>query len=166
MSRRSAGLLIYRLYASGLEVFLVHPGGPLWAHRDEHAWSLPKGEYSGDEEPLEAACREFREETGFDVPPGTPIELTPLRQPSGKLVSAWAVEGDVDAAALNSNLFAMEWPPKSGRQQEFPEVDRGEWFDLVRARVKIAPGQAGFLQQLEALIDAGVSGRNRAEQKQ
>ena len=166
MPRPSAGLLVYRLRGVGLEVFLVHPGGPLWAHRDEHAWSLPKGEYSGDEEPFEAACREFREETGFEVPPGTPVELTPLRQPGGKLVSAWALEGDVDAAALCSNLFAMEWPPRSGRQQEFPEVDRGEWFGLARARVKIAPGQAGFLQQLEALIHAGRAGRRHAERQE
>jgi predicted NUDIX family NTP pyrophosphohydrolase len=153
MSRRSAGLLIYRLRESGPEVLLVHPGGPLWAQRDTNAWSLPKGEYTDAEEPLAAACREFREETGFEVPAGTPVALTPLRQPSGKLVSAWALEGDVDAAALRSNLFTLEWPPKSGRQQQFPEVDRGEWFDLVTARDKIARGQAGFLQQLEALID-------------
>jgi predicted NUDIX family NTP pyrophosphohydrolase len=161
----SAGLLIYRLRESGPEVFLVHPGGPFWAHRDEHAWSLPKGEYTAEEEPLDAACREFREETGFDVPAGIPVELKPLRQPRGKVISAWALEGDVDATALCSNLFSMEWPPKSGRQAQFPEVDRGEWFGLVQARIKITPGQAGFLQQLEALLNAGRSGRNHAGQQ-
>jgi predicted NUDIX family NTP pyrophosphohydrolase len=152
MSRRSAGLLIYRIRRTRLEVFLVHPGGPFWERKEENAWSLPKGEYADDEEPLAAARREFREETGFDVPEGEPVELTPVKQPSGKLISAWALEGDFDVARLHSNLFTMEWPPKSGRQQQFPEVDRGGWFDLKQAREKIVNGQADFLGQLEALL--------------
>jgi predicted NUDIX family NTP pyrophosphohydrolase len=152
MARLSAGLLVYRINGNRPEVFLVHPGGPLWAHRDENAWSLPKGEYGDEEAPLEAAMREFREETGFEVPAGRPMALKSIKQPSGKIVSAWAIEGDLDADKLDSNLFSMEWPPESGRQQEFPEVDRGGWFDLPQARRKIVRGQTGFLDELEALI--------------
>jgi predicted NUDIX family NTP pyrophosphohydrolase len=150
MAKPSAGLLIYRIRANKLEVFLVHPGGPLWAHEDE--WSIPKGEYTADEEPFEAAKREFVEETGFDVPVGKIIELVPIKQPNGKVVSAWAIEGDFDAAQMQSNLFSMEWPPKSGRQQEFPEVDRADWFDLEAAKVKIFKGQERFLDELKKLI--------------
>lgn len=152
MARRSAGLLIYRIRGDTPEVFLVHPGGPFWEHKDENAWSLPKGEYGDEEEPLEAARREFKEETGFDAPEGRLIELTPIKQSSGKVISAWAIEGDFDAARLQSNPFSMEWPPKSGRVQEFPEVDQGGWFEMEKARGKIVKGQTGFLDELEALI--------------
>ena len=144
----SAGIVLYRLCHEEIEVFLVHPGGPVWANKDAGTWSIPKGEYETGEEPLTVAKREFQEETGFPVK-GTCHPLTALKQPSGKVVSAWAVKGDVDAAALTSNTFTLEWPPKSGRTREFPEVDRGGWFDLSTARAKIQAGQRGFLDQLE-----------------
>jgi len=148
MAKLSAGLLVYRVKEKAVEVFLVHPGGPFWAKKDEGAWSIPKGEYSAQEDPLEAAKREFKEETGFDPPAGKMMELKPIKQPSGKIVSVWAVEGDFDAAKINSNMFSMVWPPKSGRQQEFPEVDRAGWFSFEEAKVKILKGQAGFIEQL------------------
>jgi predicted NUDIX family NTP pyrophosphohydrolase len=144
----SAGIVLYRLRHEEAEVFLVHPGGPLWPKKDAGAWSIPKGEYEPGEDPLAVAKREFQEETGFPVD-GTCHPLTALKQPSGKVISAWAVEGDVDAAALTSNTFTLEWPPQSGRRREFPEVDRGGWFDLSTARDKIQAGQRGFLDQLE-----------------
>jgi Predicted NTP pyrophosphohydrolase len=147
----SAGILLYRLRGGGIEVFLVHPGGPFWAKRDEGVWSIPKGEYEPGADSLTAAKREFHEETGFDVD-GTFHPLTALKQPSGKVISAWAVEGDVDAATMRSNTFALEWPPKSGRTQEFPEVDRGAWFDLPTAQLKLHPGQRDFLDQLRQLL--------------
>jgi predicted NUDIX family NTP pyrophosphohydrolase len=148
---KSAGILLYRRSASGIEVFLVHPGGPFWAKRDLGAWSVPKGEIDTDEDSLEAAKREFREETGACVD-GAFIELAPVRQPSGKVVHAWAVEGDIDAAAITSNTFSLEWPPKSGVVREFPEVDRGGWFALVAAREKLAPGQIPLLEQLIRMV--------------
>ena len=151
MMKMSAGLLVYRVKDKGVDVFLVHPGGPLWVKKDDGAWSIPKGEYTSEENPLEAAKREFREETGFEPPSGKMMELKPLKQPSGKVVSVWAVEGDYDAREMSSSLFSMEWPPKSGKQQEFPEVDRAGWFSLEEARVKIFTGQTGFLDQLSAL---------------
>lgn len=147
----SAGILLYRLRGGQVEVFFVHPGGPFWAKKDEGAWSIPKGEYEGGEDPLTVAKREFQEETGFDTQ-GTFHPLTALKQPGGKVISVWAVEGDVDAAALTSNTFTLQWPPKSGRMCEFPEVDRGAWFDLPTARVKLHPGQRGFLEQLRQLL--------------
>ena len=146
--RLSAGILLYRLRAGAPEVFLVHPGGPFWARKDAGAWSIPKGEFAEGEEPVEAAKREFHEETGSTVS-GTFLALTPLKQKGGKLVHAWAVEGDIDAGAIRSNVFSMEWPPRSGRQQEFPEVDRGGWFDLASARTRMQEGQRGFLVELE-----------------
>lgn len=149
MKKTSAGILLYRR-RDELEVFLVHPGGPFWAKKDLGAWSLPKGELNGDEAPLAAARREFTEETGFVVD-GEFRALRPLRQPSGKTILAWAVEGDCDPAELRSNTFSMEWPPKSGKQQEFPEVDRGAWFPLAEARKRIIAGQAPFLEELSAL---------------
>lgn len=152
MAKLSAGLLIYRRKNNRLEVFLVHPGGPLWAHKDESSWSIPKGEYTSEEEPLDAAKREFVEETSFNVPEGKIIELKPIKQASGKIVSVWAIEGDFDTANLNSNLFSMEWPPKSGKQAQFPEVDRGEWFDVETARTKIFKGHIGFLDELKAFL--------------
>ena len=153
--RESAGLLLFRRHGGRLEVLLVHPGGPFWASKDDGAWTIPKGELTGEEDPLAAAKREFEEETGA-APSGPLIALTPLRQPGGKLVHAWAVEGFFDPASLRSNSFQMEWPPRSGRQQEFPEVDRAEWFDLMGARRKIVRGQAPFLNELERLSAQGI----------
>ena len=148
VNKLSAGIVLYRLQSGEVEVFLVHPGGPFWARKDEGAWSIPKGEYEAGEDPLTVAKREFREETGFDIE-GTFHPLTALKQPSGKVISAWAVEDDVDAAALTSNTFTLEWPPKSGKTREYPEVDRGAWCDLPTARVKLQPGQRAFLDQLQ-----------------
>jgi predicted NUDIX family NTP pyrophosphohydrolase len=148
--KASAGVLLYRT-TPGLEVFLVHPGGPFWAKKDLGAWSLPKGEFADDEDPLVAAKREFEEETGC-VLTGTFRPLEPIRQRGGKVVHAWAVEGDCDVAALRSNTFTLEWPSKSGRMQAFPEVDRGGWFALAEARRRIISGQIGFLEQLAALL--------------
>lgn len=126
---------------------LVHPGGPFWAKKDEGSWSVPKGEFNDDEDPLEAARREFHEETG-EMPDGDFIQLTSVRQKSGKLILTWALEGDMDASKIRSNLFEMEWPPHSGKKQQFPEVDRGEWFYLDEARKKIIPGQIPVLDEL------------------
>jgi len=147
MSKKSAGLLLFRDASGYFEVLLVHPGGPFWAKKDDGAWSIPKGEFEEDEDPLETAKREFEEETGT-APSGDVIPLEPLRQPSGKLVYAWAMKGDFDPAVLKSNTFSMEWPPKSGRQQEFPEIDRAAWLPIEAARRKILKGQAAFLLQL------------------
>ena len=148
MPRYSAGLLLYRRRQGVLEVFLVHPGGPFWAGKDGGAWSIPKGEYSPAEDPLAAARREFQEETGLTAA-GEFLPLTPLRQPSGKMIHAWAVAGECDATAIRSNTFSLEWPPRSGRRQDFPEVDRAAWFTLDAAREKIIKGQAGFLEELQ-----------------
>lgn len=138
---------MYRHIGTSIELFLVHPGGPYWVKKDSGAWSIPKGEYEPEENALVAARREFAEETGFDVD-GDFIELAPIKQKSGKVVSAWAVEGSVDAVAIRSNTFSMEWPPKSGRQSEFPEVDRAGWFSPSEARVKLTPGQTLFVDEL------------------
>jgi predicted NUDIX family NTP pyrophosphohydrolase len=151
MAKLSAGLLLYRVREGTLEVFLVHPGGPFWAKKDLGAWSIPKGEIDEGEEPLEAARREFEEETGF-TPEGMFRELTPVRQRSGKIVHAWAVEGDCESAAIRSNTFSMEWPPRSGRQQEFPEVDRAGWFSIPEARERILDGQQALLAQVELIL--------------
>ena len=148
----SAGLLLFRRAAAGLNVFLVHPGGPFWAKKDLGAWSIPKGEIEAGEDPLAAARREFTEETGFTVD-GAFIALGELKQPSGKIVVAWALEQDLDPASLRSNTFELEWPPKSGRMQEFPEVDSGAWFPLPEAREKILPGQWGFIQRLSDVAE-------------
>jgi predicted NUDIX family NTP pyrophosphohydrolase len=147
VARKSAGLLLFRRTPAGVEVLLVHPGGPLWAKKDEGAWSIPKGEIDADEEPLAAARREFEEELGSPVS-GEFIALAPIRQASGKIVHAWAVEGDFDPATFTGGMFSMEWPPRSGRQQEFPEVDRAEWFSIDDARRKINNAQIAFLDQL------------------
>ena len=144
----SAGILLYRLSANGPEVFLVHPGGPFWAKRDLGSWSVPKGEVEGDEDLLEAAKREFHEETGARIE-GEFIELAALRQPSGKVVRVWAVEGEIDASSITSNTFSIEWPPRSGETREFPEIDRAEWFTLAEARDKLLVGQRPLLDQLE-----------------
>jgi len=151
MSKKSAGLLLFRRASGRLEVFLVHPGGPFWAKKDESSWSIPKGEFEDPEDPLAAARREFEEETGF-APDGDPIPLDPIRQPGGKLVYAWALSGNLDPSGLRSNTFSMEWPPKSGRYREFPEVDRAAWFGMEEAGRKILKGQAAFLDQLQAKL--------------
>ncbi|MBP1714484.1 MAG: Phosphohydrolase [Deltaproteobacteria bacterium] len=148
-SKKSAGLLLFREVSGRLEVLLVHPGGPFWAKKDEGAWSLPKGEFEEGEDPFAAARREFEEETGFAAPHGEKIPLEPRRQPSGKLVYAWAMKADLDPSRLKSNLFSLEWPPKSGRYQECPEVDRAGWFPIEEAFHKITKGQAAFLVQLQ-----------------
>ena len=147
----SAGILLYRIRSQTIHALLVHPGGPFWAKKDDGAWSIPKGEYEDGADALEAAKREFREETGFEVQ-GETVPLMPVRQPSGKVISAWAVEGHIDATLIRSTGFRMEWPPKSGKFQEFPEVDRAEWFDLPTAHRKILSGQTPFLAQLEQMI--------------
>ena len=139
--------MMYRRRNHEIEVFLVHPGGPFWSKKDLGAWSIPKGEYLEGEEPLQAARREFEEETGF-VPTGNFIGLGDLKQPGGKIVTAWAFEGDCDPAQLKSNTFLMEWPPRSGRQIEVPEVDRGCWYTIEDARQRLLPGQRGFLDRL------------------
>ena len=143
MPKTSAGLLLYRKRGDALEVFLVHPGGPFWARKDDGAWSIPKGEFEIGEDPLAAAQREFAEETGFTVH-GTFLPLTPLQQRSGKIVHAWAMQGDCDPALVRSNTFTL-------KGKTYPEVDRAGWFGLEIARQKILPGQAGFLDQLERL---------------
>ena len=153
----SAGLLVHRRRATGaqetrdgrLEVLLVHPGGPFWAKRDAGAWSIPKGEYEPGEDPLSAARREFAEELGVGAPTGEPIDLGEVRQRSGKLVRAWAVAGDVDVSNISSNTCWVQWPPRSGKQIEVPEVDRAEWFDVPTARAKINAGQVPLLERLE-----------------
>jgi predicted NUDIX family NTP pyrophosphohydrolase len=152
-SVRSAGILLFRRAGAAVEVLIVHPGGPLWARRDDGAWSIPKGECDPGEEPLAAARREFAEEIGSPAPAGEPLALGEVRLKSGKRVIAWALEGDLDAAAIRSNTFTMQWPPRSGRTQAFPEVDRGGWFDPARARVKLNPTQAEFIDRLVDMLD-------------
>jgi predicted NUDIX family NTP pyrophosphohydrolase len=145
--RQSAGLLLYRRNGNGVEVLLGHPGGPFWRNKDLGSWSIPKGLIAEGEKPLAAARREFTEETGHR-PRGKSLPLGEARQPGGKRVQAWAVEGDWDAASLKSNMFEMEWPPRSGRRHSFPELDQAEWFDLTEAQAKILKGQAIFLTRL------------------
>ena len=150
-AKRSAGILLYRLRAGRLEVLLAHPGGPFWAKKDAGAWTIPKGEIGDGEEAEAAARREFNEETGLEAGAGL-LRLTPIRQKSGKTVLAWAAAGDCDPASVRSNTFSMEWPPKSGRQQEFPEIDRAAWFALGEARSRILPAQVPLLDELERLV--------------
>ena len=147
MPRTSAGLLMYRLRDGEAEVLLVHPGGPFWKNKDQGAWSIPKGEYGEGGDPLAVARREFQEETGTAID-GEFVELGEIRQKAGKLVRAWAVEGDLDAEAIVSNTFKVQWPPGSGRWITVPEVDRAGWFDLDEARARINPAQAAFLDRL------------------
>ena len=154
MPKKSAGLLLFRR-RERLEVLLVHPGGPLWAKKDEGAWSIPKGEIEPGEDPLAAARREFEEELGSSVT-GDFVALDPVRQASGKLVYAWAVEADFDPATFVSGTFSMEWPPRSGRQQEFPEVDRAEWFTIDEAKRKINKAQVQLVNQLNDAVEAGL----------
>jgi predicted NUDIX family NTP pyrophosphohydrolase len=148
MAKTSAGLLMYRRRKEVLEVFLVHPGGPFWSNKDLGAWSIPKGEYRSDEDPLSAAKREFTEETGLQSGKEF-IELPPIKQPGGKVVRAWAFEGDADPTAITSNSFSLEWPPRSGQQQAFPEVDRAAWFSLEEAKERIFKGQVSLLVELQ-----------------
>jgi predicted NUDIX family NTP pyrophosphohydrolase len=142
---------MFRRRAGAPQVRLVHPGGPFWAKKDQGAWSIPKGEYEPGEDPLVAARREFTEETGI-VPEGEFVALTPLRQAGGKIVRAFAIEGDCDPQAIRSNTFVIEWPPRSGRQQEFPEVDRAGWFPLEEAKQKLLAAQAALVEELERLL--------------
>ena len=153
--RTSAGILLYRLAGAEPELLLVHPGGPYWAKKDFEAWSIPKGEYGEGEEPRACALRELAEELGPAVPSlevGALVELGEVRQKGGKVVTAWAAEADFDPAGLQSNTFSMQWPPRSGVEREFPEVDRVEWFDPAEARRRINPAQAAFVDRLLACI--------------
>jgi predicted NUDIX family NTP pyrophosphohydrolase len=153
MAKRSAGLLMYRRREGRVETFLVHPGGPFWAKKDLGSWSISKGEYAEGEAALEAARREFEEETGFAAT-GDFLELGTVRQAGGKIVSAWAFEGDCDPSKLISNRFQIEWPPRSGRLIEIPEVDRGDWFSVAEAKGRILKSQAPFLERLSGLLSA------------
>jgi|SRR4051794_40160793 len=148
MASASAGILLYRTRAGALEVLLVHPGGPFWARRDVGAWSIPKGEHGDGEDPRDCALREFAEETGTALQTGVLVELGSIRQRAGKVVTAWAAEGDLDPATVRSNTFAIQWPPRSGRMAEFPEVDRAEWFAVEAAREKLVPAQAELVDRL------------------
>jgi predicted NUDIX family NTP pyrophosphohydrolase len=152
--KRSAALLVYKQTPDGIRVFLVHPGGPFWAKKDLGAWSIPKGEFDEAEDGLAAAKREFLEEVGQSID-GDFIALTPVKQRGGKIVHTWAVEGEVDEAAIKSNEFEMEWPPRSGRQTRFPEVDQGRWFSIAEASRRILPGQAPILEEL--IMKVGIA---------
>jgi predicted NUDIX family NTP pyrophosphohydrolase len=149
---RSAGILLYRIRDGEPEVLIVHPGGPFWARKDAGAWSIPKGEHDDDEDAQACALREFEEETGTALTPAALADLGTVRLKSGKLVAAWAVEGDLDADTITSNTFELEWPPRSGRTQEVPEVDRAGWFGLDAAREKLNPAQGSFLDRLRDLL--------------
>jgi predicted NUDIX family NTP pyrophosphohydrolase len=155
MPKRSAGLLLYRLRGGAPELFLIHPGGPFWAKKDDGAWSIPKGLYDEHEDPLAAARREFKEETGFAVD-GACLDLGEFRQPGGKIVRAFALAGDADPARMTSNSFALEWPPKSGRLQEFPETDRAGWFAPDEARKKLVKGQIAIVGALLARLGSSA----------
>lgn len=152
MNKNSAGLLMYRFREKILEVFLAHPGGPYWVNKDEGAWSIPKGEFAAEEDPLEAAKREFEEETGFRVV-GKFKRLTAIKQKGGKTVFAWALEGNLDDSQSVSNIFTMEWPPKSGRNQAFPEVDKVGWFSIPEAKAKINEQQKALLDELKLILN-------------
>jgi predicted NUDIX family NTP pyrophosphohydrolase len=154
MPASSAGILLYRRRGGGVEVLLVHPGGPFWARRDAGAWSIPKGEHGSGEDPLAAARREFAEELGVAPPEGPVVDLGEVRQKAGKRVHAWAAAGELDAGAIVSNTFELEWPPRSGRVVQAPEVDRAEWFALSAAREKINPAQAELLDRLAGALEA------------
>ena len=147
MSVRSAGLLLYKYVDSQLQLMLVHPGGPFWVKRDDGAWSIPKGLYEQGENPLQAAKREFKEETGYEIE-GHFIDLGEIKQPSGKIIRAWAIECDIDTANIVSNTFRLEWPRHSGHVNEYPETDKGDWFEIDQARRKILKGQIGFIEKL------------------
>jgi predicted NUDIX family NTP pyrophosphohydrolase len=152
MPRLSAGLLMYRIRDGAIQVLLAHPGGPYFAKKDEGDWSIPKGEPGPDEDLLLTAQREFEEETGLK-PTGPFVPLQPVKQKGGKIVHAWAFEGNCDPATIHSNTFTMEWPPKSGQQKQFPEIDRAEFFDLETARRKVKAAQAGLIDELEMILN-------------
>ncbi len=156
MPRKSAGLLVYRKRGDDLEVLLIHMGGPYWENKDEAAWSIPKGEFKEDEEPLHAALREFNEEMGSPIE-GDYIPLDPVKQPGGKIVYAWALEGDFDVTTVKSNVYYLEWPPKSGSRKPYPEVDRAEWFSTKDALHKILKGQRGLILQLLEILGYSLS---------
>jgi predicted NUDIX family NTP pyrophosphohydrolase len=155
LAKQAAGILLYRRGPGGPEVLLAHPGGPLWARKDYASWTIPKGQFTDSELPLDAAKREFEEEMG-SAPSGIFQSIGTLKQPSGKVIHAWAAESDFDAASVKSNLFSMEWPPKSGQMVEFPEIDRAGWFSIDQARVRILKGQAPFLDRLLALLTSNL----------
>jgi len=149
MAKQSAGILAYRIKNGQLQVFLVHPGGPFWQHKDINTWSIPKGEIEQGEDKWHAAIREFKEETGITLSVKNPIELKPVKQKGGKEVFAWAIETNFDADKIKSNSFEMEWPPKSGHFKKFPEIDKGQWFDIATAMIKINKAQQDFLEELK-----------------
>ncbi len=148
MSKKSAGIVLYRINNNTPEFFLVHPGGPFWKNKDLHTWSIPKGEFDENENVFQAALREFREETGSTIKTEKSIPLTPVKQKGGKRVYAWGVKGDINPETIRSNTFEIEWPPKSGKKALFPEVDKGAWFDIEQAKEKINPAQFAFLEEL------------------
>lgn len=156
-SKKSAGIVLFRRKNESTEFFLVHPGGPFWTKKDAGAWSIPKGEYEEGEVPLDAAVREFKEETGFNLDAGHTTALTPITQKNGKIVCAWAIEGDADPNKIASNTFEIEWPPKSGKIQTFPEVDRAGWFSYNEAREKINPAQGALLDELMHKLGSGTA---------
>jgi len=151
MTKQSAGVLLFRMKREQLEVFLVHPGGPFWIKKDAGAWSIPKGEIETGEEALQVAIREFKEETGQEIE-GSFSELQPVKQKAGKIIKAWAVEGDIDENTIVSNTFEIEWPPGSGKKKIFPEVDKAQWFSLTEASEKINPGQLPLIEELQQII--------------
>lgn len=151
--KKSAGIVLFRIEDKRPEVFLVHPGGPFWAKKDAGSWSIPKGEFGEDENPQDAARREMEEETGIKTE-GPFIELTPVRQKSGKIIYTWALQQDADPGSITSNFFEMEWPPKSGNTQSFPEIDRAAWFELSEAKKMLVPGQVAILDELEYKLQA------------
>jgi predicted NUDIX family NTP pyrophosphohydrolase len=158
----SAGLLLYRITDEGVQVLLGHPGGPFWARKDDGAWSIPKGEYAEDEEPWDAARREFREELGLAAPEGPRLELGSVKQPGGKVVTAFAVSGDVDVTQCRSNTFELEWPRGSGRFVEYPELDRVDWWSVDQARVKLLKGQLPLLDRLVERLAAAAPDESRS----
>ena len=162
MPKLSAGLLLYRSVDGTVEVLIGHPGGPFWARKDDGAWSIPKGEYAEGDDPWTVARREFEEELGKPPPVGPRIEFAPLKQPSGKVITAFAVRGDLDLAGTESNTFELEWPKGSGKVREFPEIDRVEWFSVAQARSKLLKGQRPLLDQLLAAVEDDESGGSRS----
>jgi predicted NUDIX family NTP pyrophosphohydrolase len=161
MPKLSAALLLYRVTGGGVEVLIGHPGGPFWARKDEGAWSIPKGEYVDGEDPWSAAQREFLEEVGKEAPAGPRIDFEPLRQPSGKVITAFAVRGDLDLEGAFSNTFTLEWPKGSGNIREYPEIDRVGWFSVAEASTKLLKGQRPLLDRLTAALEDGEPGGSR-----
>ncbi|HEY5393380.1 MAG TPA: NUDIX domain-containing protein [Hanamia sp.] len=152
MAKKSAGLLLYRIKNNLMEILLVHPGGPFWQKKDIGSWSIPKGEVEEGEELLKAAFRETEEETGLKLEENKPLPLNPVKQKSGKIIYAFALQADVKIDNIKSNLFEMEWPPRSGKKQSFPEVDKAQWFSIEEAKMKIVPGQIAIIEQLEQIV--------------